>query len=123
MNIFGKGNVVVTGKGKGNVIRVNGNNICISNGVVTINGKKYTDLNELPDKEIKIIVEGNVEELTVDMCESIEVNGSAGNVSTHNGNVTISQGVNGNVRTHNGNVVCGPVGGSIDTHNGNIIHR
>ena len=123
MNIFGKGNVVVSGRGKGNVIRVNGNNICISNGVVTINGKKYTDLNELPDKEINIIVEGDVKELTVDTCDSIEVKGNAGNISTHNGNVTIAQGVSGNVKTHNGNVVCGSVGGSVDTHNGNIIHR
>ena len=117
MKIFGKNGFSQT------ITNVRGSSITISNGVITINGKKVSDLNELSDeKEIHIIIEGDIESLNCDYCEDIEVKGSAKNVKTHNGNVTVNQDVTGNVSTHNGNVMCGKVGGDVDTHNGNIMH-
>ena len=114
----------ITGKnGFSQVIsNVRGGSITISNGVITINGKKVSDLNEIDEKEIHIVIEGDIESLTCDYCEDIEVKGNAKNVKTHNGNVTVNQDVTGNVSTHNGNVMCGKVGGDVDTHNGNIMH-
>lgn len=111
---------------KGSYTQVIGNvkssSVVITNGSITVNGKLIKDLNELDEKEINIIIEGDVESLTVDSCDEIEVKGSAKNIKTHNGNVKVNNDVTGNVSTHNGNVVCGKVGGDVDTHNGNIIH-
>lgn len=89
-----------------------------------VNGKEVTDWNDL-DKDVKhveIKIEGDVEKLQVDNCDTIEVSGRVGSIKTHNGNVTAQAGVDGNVETHNGNIMCGKVGGDASSYNGNVMH-
>jgi hypothetical protein len=96
-----------------------GNNIVVTKGKVIINGKDVT-----PDsKEININVEGNIEELKVDTCDSIIINGDVSNITTQSGDVEISGNVTGSIQTMSGDVDCGTVGGSISTMSGDIKHR
>lgn len=113
---------IINENGKTIVIK-DGGSVSISNGVVKVNGQVITDTNSLEEKHIYLIFEGSVDQVTVDSCEEIEIKGDAGNVNTHNGNVTVSQNVSNNVSTHNGNVMCGSVGGNVSSHNGNIMHK
>jgi len=83
-----------------------GNNIVITgNNNVVVNGKSISNLNNLPDKEIKVEIIGDVKRL-----------------ETANGNIKVSGNVN-EVKTVNGDV---EVGGSIEkvkTVNGDIIYK
>ena len=82
------------------------NNIVITgNNNVVVNGKSISNLNNLPDKEIKVEIIGDVKRL-----------------ETANGNIKVSGNVN-EVKTVNGDV---EVGGSIEkveTVNGDIIYK
>lgn len=93
--------------------------VCISNGKVTIGGVDVKDLNDIDEKVINIVVEGNVENLSTDDAD-VTVNGSVHTVNTKNGNVTCGD-VSGDVETKNGNVMCGSVQGDATTKNGNIM--
>jgi hypothetical protein len=96
-----------------------GSSIIISNNKVIVNGQDVT-----PDgKEINIKVEGNINELKVDACNNINVNGDVQSVSTKSGDIDVSGNVNGSVSTISGDVNCGSVGGSISTISGDIKHR
>lgn len=93
-----------------------GNNIVVTNGKVTIDGK-----DETPEtKEINISVEGNIEKLKVDSCNVVSVTGAVTSVSTVSGKVKITGNVSGGVQTVSGNVDCGDVGGPINSVSGNI---
>lgn len=96
-----------------------GNNISIVNGVVYIDGKKA----ESNEKVINIIVDGSINKLEVDMCDTISVNGNCNTVSTTNGDISVSGDVLKNVSTTNGDVDCGNVGGKIKTTNGDIKYK
>ena len=77
-----------------------------------------------PDaKVITVKVEGNVDSIDIDCCDSFTMTGDAGKIKSTNGNIDISGNVSGDVETTNGNVSCGSVGGSVKTKNGNIKHR
>jgi hypothetical protein len=103
--------VIINGKtyiSTGGSVKVVGNR-------VIIDGKDAT-----PDaKEIRIEVTGNVEHLSVDVCNSVHVTGSVGKVSTQSGNVACGD-VNGSVSSEVGNIDCGDVRGSVSTEVGNI---
>lgn len=96
-----------------------GNNIVVTNGKAIINGKDVTP----ESKEINIIVEGNIEELKVDACNKVSVNGNVGNVKTQSGDIDITGDVTGQIQTMSGDVDCGTVGGSISTMSGDVKHR
>ena len=84
-----------------------GNSVSISGNKILIDG-----INVTPDaKEITVQVDGNIESIDIDSCNSFLMNGSAGRVRSTNGDIEI-----------NGNVRCGAVGGSVKTKNGNIKH-
>lgn len=91
-------------------IRINGKDAKHSKGIfgnnnVVVNGKSISNLNNLPDKEIKVEIIGDVKRL-----------------ETANGNIKVSGNVN-EVKTVNGDV---EVGGSIEkveTVNGDIIYK
>lgn len=101
-----------------NGVTYSGNSLIVSGNKIFIDGKDLT-----PDsKTIKIDVNGNVDNLEVDYCESLSIKGDVGSCETTNGNVNISGNVNGNVETTNGNVRCGNISGSVKTRNGNIHH-
>lgn len=92
-----------------------GKNITISNGKVMVDGKDVTP----EGKEINIAVDGNVEELTVDACSKVNINGACGQVQTMSGNVKCGA-VNGPVQTSSGDVECGHVHGSVTTSSGDV---
>jgi len=92
-----------------------GKSISIVNGVVTIDGKKI----ETSDKQINIEITGDVEKLSVDVCEKITVNGSVHSLSTISGDVDCGD-VGGNVGTQSGEVDCNKIGGSVNTQSGDV---
>lgn len=98
-------------------------NISIVNGKVKVNGRVIEDLNQYEEKTINISIEGGCGDLTVDVCEEVNITGNSGGIQTHNGNVKVEGDVSGNISTHNGNVACGNVGGGVQTHNGCIMHK
>ena len=99
-------NIKINGKDVEHSKRMFGNNIVISgNNNIVVNGESICNLNNLPDKEIKIEIIGAVKKL-----------------KTANGTVKISWNVN-KVETVNGDV---EVGGNIEkvkTVNGDIIYK
>ena len=107
-----------------NVITINGNiysgnSIVVTNGKVVINGKDATPEN----KEINISVVGNIEQLKVDACNRVSVEGSVKSISTQSGDVEVTGDVDGNISTMSGDVDCGMVGGSISTMSGDVKHK
>lgn len=96
-----------------------GKSIKLSNNVLIVNGKRI-NLDELTtDKQITIVLEGNVDHLEVDVCDRIEVKGSAGSVETTNGDVRCGD-VTGDVSTTNGDVTAKNIKGDVSTVNGDI---
>ena len=106
------------------IITINGNtfsgsNIIVTNGKVLINGKDVT-----PDsKEINISVVGNIEQLKVDACNKVSVEGNVQSISTKSGDVEVSGDVDGSISTMSGDIDCGHVKGSVSTMSGDIKHR
>ena len=93
-----------------------GDNIVITNNKILVNGKDVT-----PDsKEINISVVGNIEQLKVDACNKVSVEGSVTSISTQSGDVEVTGDISGGVQTMSGDVNCGNVGGSISTMSGDI---
>jgi hypothetical protein len=96
-----------------------GRSISVINNRVFIDGKDVT-----PDaKEINITVEGSMEDLTVDYCNSLNINGDTRNIKTQSGDVRVKGDVSGNVQTMSGDVDCGTIGGSVTTMSGDITRR
>lgn len=93
-----------------------GNSVSINNNKIVIDGK--TLVNE-ESKTINILIEGNVDNLQVDACEKVLVNGFVNSLSTMSGNVDCGN-VNQNVKTQSGNVKCENIGGDVSTQSGNI---
>lgn len=93
----------------------NGNNISIVNNKIYIDGKDVT-----PDaKEINITVTGNIEELNVDCCAKVQINGDVGSVETQSGNVNCGN-VKKNIKTMSGNVRCKDIEGDVETMSGDV---
>lgn len=106
------------------MIRINnnsyvGNSVIITNGKVIIDGKDVT-----PDyKEININVTANINELRVDSCNKIQVEGSIKTIQTKSGDVEVTGDVDGSISTMSGDVECNMVQGSVSTMSGNIKYR
>lgn len=95
-----------------------GRNITISGNRVIVDGKDVT-----PDaKDIRIEVNGNVESISVDACNIINVTGSVGDLSTQSGDVKCGD-VAGSVQSMSGDVRCGAVRGNVKTMSGDITHN
>lgn len=90
-----------------------GNNVIITNGRVIINGKEIKNT----EKQINIVVEGDIDQLKADACDKISVVGSVKSISTQSGDV------DGSISTMSGDVDCGMVNGSISTMFGDIKHK
>lgn len=94
----------------------NGRSISINNGKIIIDG----DISVKEEsKTINIYIEGNVEQLSVDACEKVMVNGFVNTLSTMSGDVECGN-VNQSVSTQSGDVECENVGGNISTQSGDI---
>lgn len=89
------GNIVINGH---NVV---GRNIVVRNNVVTVDGKT---INIEESKVINITVNGDLEKLDVDACDTVSISGN----------------VTGDVGTVSGDIKCGDIGGSAKTVSGDI---
>lgn len=92
--------------------------ITVVNGRVTIGGKDVTP----EGKDIYIVVNGDVQSLSVDACHTINVTGDVGDLSTQSGDVKCGD-VAGCVQSMSGDVSCGAVRGSVKTMSGDITHH
>jgi hypothetical protein len=102
-------------------ITVNGKNyvgssVTIMNGKVIVNGKEVTPEDS---KVITINIEGDVEELNVDVCEKITIKGNVKNIQTSSGDVECNN-ITGSIQSSSGDIECGDVGGSIQTSSGDV---
>ena len=98
-------------------INIKGNNVSIINNKIFVDGKEI----ETEEKVINIIVEGNLDKLEVDCCNSIKVNGVTKDVEVSNGNISINGDVKGNVNNINGNIIAKAINGNCKTINGDIL--
>ncbi|WXZ78743.1 hypothetical protein KSU13_06735 [Fusobacterium nucleatum] len=96
---------------------IEGNSISIINNKIFVDGKEI----ETEEKVINIIVEGNLDKLEVDCCNSIKVNGVTKDVEVSNGNISINGDVKGNVNNINGNIIAKAINGNCKTINGDIL--
>lgn len=93
-----------------------GNNISIKNSKIMIDGVEVVSPSE---KEINIEIHGNVEQINVDVCEEIKVNGDVKILKTTSGDVDATGNV-GTITTTSGDVKCGDVEGSVTTISGDV---
>ncbi len=106
------------------VIRINGievsfgRKVQIENGRVKVDGEDVTP----EGKVIKIEIQGNVDSLMVDSCDTVQVAGDVGSLEVKAGDVTCRD-VSGSVSTMAGDVNCNNVGGSVRTMSGDINRR
>lgn len=89
--------------------------LSIINGKVMVNGKEITT----NDKKINIIIEGSVDQLKVDACDKIVVNGDVGELKTTSGDVILNE-CKGNIQTTSGDIECHGDCGSINTVSGDV---
>lgn len=114
-----------------NVVTINGKTykvegkVSIVNGTIFANGKKVQDYEEAEkdEKKINISIEGDVEKIDVDVCDSITVSGDVKNINTMSGYVEVHGYVFGDVKTMSGNVDCGYVAGDVSSISGDIKRR
>ena len=114
---LGNGTVIIGGNIKNSSISIEGNNVSIINNKIFVDGKEI----ETEEKVINIIVEGNLDKLEVDCCNSIKVNGVTKDIEVSNGNIAISGDVKGNVNNVNGNIIAKTINGNCKTTNGDIF--
>ena len=109
--------------GKSVQISGSGNSVVINGNRIIVNGKEISNLNEIKEKEIYIVIEGEVSKLEVDYCKKVEVKGNVGSIQSGSGDIHVEKDVEGNVNTGSGDVECGgSIGGSVNTMSGDIQH-
>lgn len=108
------GTVVVNGQ------VFHGSSVSVVNGRVFVDGKEATGTT--PSPKINIVVNGDINTLRVDCCDSVQVTGSVGSLATTSGDIECGA-VTGDVTSVSGDVTCGPVQGNIKTVSGNVRPR
>ncbi len=106
-------------------IKINGMSVVAGRSIIITNGRVVVDGKDVTGDDTKIInieIQGNVDELSADVCNSITVSGSAGRVKTQSGNIRCGD-VAGSVQTMSGDVSCGKVSGDVSTMSGDIESR
>ena len=99
-----------------------GKNIQVTNGKVFIDGVLQGE--DIQDKVINIVVEGNPDLVTVDSCNEFIVHGNVGKVKSATGDVEINGNVEGNVESSTGDIsIWGTVGGDVETSTGDISYK
>ena len=95
-------------------------NVNVINGKVYCNGKLITDTEDISEKNIKIVIQGNVEGDVSTDCGDIEVNGNCKTVKSTSGDINIKGNVSGDVKSTSGDIACGEVQGDVQTVSGDI---
>lgn len=99
--------------------------LSIINGRYYVDGKERRDLSELTkdQKEVIITIDGNINQLKVDCCDRIYVNGKVGKIKSTSGDIVVGGDVEGNVQAVRGDINCGNVCGDASTFSGNIRRK
>lgn len=99
-------------------------NMVVNNGKVTIDGMLMEDWYGRDEIAIiNVTINGNVERLKMDSCETITVHGDVGDIETMSGKVAVSGVVKGDVETMSGSVVASKIYGDVSTMSGDITER
>ena len=98
-----------------------GGNVSVIGNKVYCNGKLVEDCNEIKEKNITVVVNGNIDKVSSDVA-NIVVNGNANYVETDTGDIKIAGDVSGNVSSDTGDIRCGNIGGNAETSTGDISH-
>ena len=98
-----------------------GGSVSVIGNKVYCNGKLVEDCSEIKEKNITIIVNGNVDKVSTDT-SNITINGNVNNVETDTGDIKITGDVSGNVSSDTGDIHCGNIGGNAKTSTGDISH-
>lgn len=102
-----------------NGVSYSGNNITVINGKVIIDGNDVT-----PNfKNIEILVDGNIDKLSVDSCDKLMVNGNVGQIKSTSGDVEVLGNIDGDVTSTSGDIKCGNISGSVKTVSGDIKYK
>lgn len=97
-----------------------GSNISIINGNVIIDGKGVS----IDEKQISIVVNGDLAELDANGCNKIEIAGNVNRLKNGFGDVSIRGSVTNDVQCGSGNIeVDGDITGSVTTGSGNVRAR
>lgn len=118
-----------------NGVSYHGKSVSVINGKVIIDGVEQPSTSK-NDKKISISIEGNIDSLSVDECESliqtgsvkdlhilsgdVRVNGDVGSISSTSGDVEVSGNINGPVSTMSGDVDAKQIHGKVNTLSGDI---
>ena len=111
---------------------INGKTFTYTGRLTVINGKFYVDGKEVTDweslakdqKHIDIKVEGDIDRLQVDECDSVTIMGNCNSVETISGDVEIGGNVDGDVESVSGDIdISGNVSGDVKTVSGNVRHK
>lgn len=98
-------------------------NINVINGKVYCDGKPVVDTNDFTEKNIKIVIQGNVEGDVKTDCGDIEVTGNCRSVISTSGDINIKGSVGLSVKSTSGDITCGEVHGDIQTVSGDIENK
>lgn len=111
-----KNRIIINGKKYNNI---SSGNLTISNNKVYVNGFLIEDLKNIEEKNIKIEIYGDKNFISVDSCETINVNGNVYNVKLTNGTITCDD-VKNDVTITNGDINANKIFGKCEVVNGDI---
>lgn len=115
---------VIKQVGKGmNIVNINGTTYTSSKSITIIDGKVIIDGNDVTPsgKEITISIEGSVENLEVDACSKVIVNGNVKSLKTTSGDIDVKGNIEGSISTTSGDIDCGgSIGGDVKTVSGDV---
>jgi hypothetical protein len=111
-----KNQIIINGKKYNNI---SSGNLTISNNKVYVNGFLIEDLKNIEEKNIKIEIYGDKNFISVDSCETINVNGNVYNVKLTNGTITCDD-VKNDVTITNGDINANKIFGKCEVVNGDI---
>lgn len=111
-----KNEIVINGKKYSNI---SSGNLTISNNKVYINGFLIENLKNVEEKNIKIEIYGDKNFISVDSCETINVNGNVYNIKLTNGTITCDD-IKNDVTITNGNISANKIFGKCEVVNGDI---
>lgn len=91
--------------------------IVINNGRVLLDGKPVDTADD--QKRISIEVHGDIQDLQIDSCDTLLIQGAVGSVQSTSGDVRCGD-VGGSVQTVSGDVRAKSIGGNVKTISGNV---
>lgn len=111
-----KNEIVINGKKYSNI---SSGNLTISNNKVYVNEFLIENLKNVEEKNIKIEIYGDKNFISVDSCETINVNGNVYNIKLTNGTITCDD-IKNDVTITNGNISANKIFGKCEVVNGDI---